>query len=102
MAGANRNSLVVKYSPNIVGMYTVQNERNDSGFLTRRADNPHARDLLNGFRGVRKQGMFVGCDICEAHVIDVFKRGLQAVDPGNIGRSRFELVGNRIVDGLLK
>ena len=46
--------------------------------------------------------MLVGRDVGKADLLDILERGAQAVDVGDVRRPRFELVGDHVIDGLLK
>ena len=62
VSGANRHPLVIQDRPDVVGMDSVNDERDEAGFLLGRPDDRHAGKFGEGLGERREQRVLVSLD----------------------------------------
>ena len=83
-------------------MHPLHYERYDAGLLLGGADQPHSRKPGEFFRGIGEEFVLVRPHVLEADAAEVIDRRAQCDGPGDVGRPRFEFVGDDVVNRLFK
>ena len=67
-----------------------------------RAHEVHAFDLLQGLGAIVEEGRFIRGDLVDADAVDIVHRRAHGDDAFDVGRARFELVGQVVVGRFLE
>src|SRR5258708_40166983 len=98
MSSADRDTLAVEDSTDVMRMDFIHHKREHAGFFLRRADKLHPRDRPYGFRGVGEQVSFMLLNLLQPQTVQVFKGGAEADGVSNIRRACFKLVRQPVVN----
>ena len=100
--GADGDSLLVEDCADVVGVDAFEREGDDARLDCRGSDDAQAFDLLQALRRIQQQIMLVGSDGLDADRVHVVDRSSHSDHAGDVRRSRFELVRERVVGRFLE
>src|SRR5690606_15745435 len=96
------NSACVKHLPHVEVVDVFYREGYNADFVGGCPYQSNSLYLLQAFRCVMQQILFMGCNVLATNILDKLDGGLERDHIGNIGRSRFELIGQVVVSCLFE
>src|SRR5437868_790305 len=102
VAGSNGDAMLIQDRADVVGMNSIYDKRNDAGLLPRIADHAYTRNRRDHASRVLEQVSLVFASCFHADTFEVIDRGAEADAARNVGGSRLELVGQRVVSSALE
>ena len=102
VSGPDGDAFLIDDRADVMGMDSFEDERDKGRLLRRRSNQSKSIEFDQPPGGMIQKFSLVGGDSVQADLFDIVDGVAQAHGPGDVGRSFFDLIGERIVFSLLE